>query len=268
LLAPGFMINIATIFPSLKQYFPYSIDNNESRVEGLCFKIGLDVLLAGFFVIPHSIFARPAVKAALDLGAAYRPLYTLMSAFQLHVLEIYWQPLTDPLNMVFWDTTKTNDEGEFASKGLYPLLIIYGLGYLWLVTSTFALDHTELFGLKQGIGIDLYAMLGINSEDRLVRRCHYKVVRHPIMLGFFIMFFFVPSMTFTHLFFSVACTAYSVLAVLFLEEPDLKNELGKAYEDYSNEVPAFCPFAPVCGGKKQTGPGNDDDSSDESEPGS
>ena len=49
-------------------------------------------------------------------------------------------------------------------------------------------------------------------------------------------------MTLNHLFFSVACTAYILLAVKFLEEPDMVMEHGDSYNDYKARVPMYCPF--------------------------
>lgn len=62
------------------------------------------------------------------------------------------------------------------------------------------------------------------------------------MFGFFLMLFVVPTMTVTHMVFSVACTVYIHLAVTFLEEPDLTAMHGDAYRDYIDRVPMYCPF--------------------------
>eukprot|EP00812_Abedinium_dasypus_P005692 NODE_1715_length_1077_cov_322.849315.p1 GENE.NODE_1715_length_1077_cov_322.849315~~NODE_1715_length_1077_cov_322.849315.p1 ORF type:complete len:288 (+),score=72.69 NODE_1715_length_1077_cov_322.849315:125-988(+) len=254
LWAPAFMINLCTLAPEVGPYFPFSVDFNPSVFEAttsaqdsLVLKIVIDVLLAALFVIPHSALARPAVKNALPFGAAYRPVQTLVYAATLHVLMVYWQPLIAPLNITFWDTTHTNP---------YPLLVGYLIGYLWLVSSTFAIDHFALFGIKDGTGYDLYAAVGIPTKG-FVKRLHYRLVRHPIMTGFFIMFFVVPSMTFTHLFFSVACTAYILVSVHLLEEPDLLELHPEEYTDYMNSTPAYCPFAPVCCKKNDAARGYD-----------
>ena len=89
-----------------------------------------------------------------------------------------------------------------------------------------------------------------DKVGKLVQRWHYTVVRHPIMTGFFVLFFGVPTMTANHFFFSVSCTLYIVLAVVFLEEPDLRNQHGKAYEKYAEEVPMFCPLEKLFSRKK------------------
>ncbi len=69
--------------------------------------------------------------------------------------------------------------------------------------------------------MDVMKKLGIGLPDTLCTRAHYSLVRHPIMTGFFIMFLGVPKMTYNHMFFSLSCIAYILLAVYLLEEPDL-----------------------------------------------
>ena len=111
------------------------------------------------------------------------------------------------------------------------MLPVYGSGFLWLLTSTFALDHFDLFGIKQGTGVDIMKKLGLGLNG-YCNRAHYKLCRHPIMLGFFIMFLGVPKMTYNHMFFSASCIAYILLAVYCFEEPDLCKEFGDDYLEY------------------------------------
>lgn len=246
LQATGFMINLPSMFPTLQPYFLYSIDRNDQfAVEGYWHKVLINVGLLGLFAIPHSILARQPVKDKLALGDWYRSLYVFQAALFLHVLMHFWQP---------FDGTSLYPFGGAAAT---LVLCVYFAAWLWLVSSTFAIDHFELTGLKQGLGIDVYTMIGINADEALVERFHYKIVRHPIMLGFFVMFFVVPTMTVTHLFFSLACTTYILLAVSLFEEPDLVRSLGDGYKDYQNRVPMFCPFkcgkaSSVTGGLQKT----------------
>ena len=117
---------------------------------------------------------------------------------------------------------------------------LYGFGFLWTLTATLAIDHFELFGIKDSTGVDIMAKIGL-GVDGFVSRAHYSLCRHPIMLGFFMMFTFIPKMTYNHLFFSISCIIYILIAVHFLEEPDYKKMFPRNYPHYSESVPAYCP---------------------------
>jgi protein-S-isoprenylcysteine O-methyltransferase Ste14 len=107
-----------------------------------------------------------------------------------------------------------------------------------VLLSTILISHFELFGLTQVF-------------MRLVRRqppvatfqapSLYRLVRHPIYLGFLLGFWSTPSMTAGHLLFSVATTVYVLLAIQ-LEERDLVRLFGDQYRRYRNEVGMLIPL--------------------------
>jgi protein-S-isoprenylcysteine O-methyltransferase Ste14 len=116
---------------------------------------------------------------------------------------------------------------------------VFFIGWLIVLLSTFMINHFELFGLKQ---------IFDNLKNKRTENPHfqtnlfYKVVRHPIMLGFLIAFWATPTMTVGHLVFSITTSLYIFIAVKFLEEKDLRKTLGKEYEMYQKEVPMLVPF--------------------------
>ena len=119
---------------------------------------------------------------------------------------------------------------------------LYAVGAAWLVSSTFAIDHFDLFGVKQGTGIDIYEMLGFGLTGTFSTRLHLNYCRHPIMWGFFCIFFVTPVMTLNHIFFAVNYTTYILIAVKMFEEPDLRAMFPEGYAAYEKTTPSYCPF--------------------------
>jgi hypothetical protein len=239
----AFIINLKDFAPSsLSPYLPYSIDETSVEAGGLTTSESLlrDVTLLAFFALPHTIFARPALKSSSlgqGLGNMYRSMYVLQSTIAIHLICKYWAPINFGFEKPLW----AFEDGSLLHR---LLLGTNGFGFLWTLTSTFAIDHMELFGVSQGTGTNLYKALGIAGDsERLITRCHYALCRHPIMFGFFVMFFATPVMTMNHMFFAAACTVYILGAVTLFEEPDLRKQLGTEYEVYASRVPAYCPFA-------------------------
>ena len=116
---------------------------------------------------------------------------------------------------------------------------LFALGWLLVLTGTFVINHFDLFGLRQ---VWLYARGQPCTPLPFKRHFFYRVVRHPLMLGFLIAFWATPHMSASHLLFAVATTGYILIAVKFLEERDLIAAHGDDYRRYQDEVPMLCPW--------------------------
>ena len=156
---------------------------------------------------------------------AERSTYVLFSSLLLILLFWLWQPMGG----VVWDVS-----GSIGSIILYS---IYGLGWGVLLLATFLINHFELFGLRQ-----VYNHLR-GKEDtplRFTTPFLYKYVRHPLYVGWLLIFWATPTMTVAHLVFAIATTAY-ILVAIQLEEKDLVKMHGKSYETYREQVPMLIP---------------------------
>lgn len=197
----------------------------------------INVALLSIFALQHSIMARPAFKnwwVKIIGKASERSTYILLSSLALILIFWQWKPM---INIV-WSVDNT----LFASV----IQVIFFMGWIIVLLSTFMISHFELFGLTQIVD---------NLKNKVTQAPSFKVnyfyglVRHPIMLGFIIAFWATPTMTVGHLLFSVVTTVYILVAVKFLEEKDLKKALGETYTNYQKNVPMLIPFTKLSKGK-------------------
>ncbi|WP_340159158.1 methanethiol S-methyltransferase [uncultured Hoeflea sp.] len=206
---------------------PKSIDSGTPGPVTMAVVINLALL--SVFALQHSIMARPAFKRVwtrLIPEAAERSTYILMTSVALVLIFAFWQPIPH----VIWDFSN-------SITGVTLSALFWG-GWLVVLSSTFMIDHLDLFGLKQ-----VFAHLKKREAMHpiFVKTGFYRLVRHPIMTGFLIAFWATPSMSAGHLLFACVTTGYIVIAVLHLEEKDLIASIGDDYRTYRDEVPAFVP---------------------------
>jgi protein-S-isoprenylcysteine O-methyltransferase Ste14 len=69
----------------------------------------------------------------------------------------------------------------------------------------------------------------------------YRVVQHPLYLGFVIAFSSTPLMSGGHLLFSLATTGYLFIGI-FLEERDLTDRFGEQYRSDRKRVSMLVPL--------------------------
>ena len=205
---------------------PKSIDSGPVTPFGMALLV--DLLVLGLFAIQHSVMARPEFKrwwTQIVPRSIERSTYVLLASLALIVLFSQWRALPGTV----WQVDNT-----ILAAPLYGLSL---MGWFIVLFSTFLINHFDLFGLRQ-----VYLRLRGQPHSELGFRTPllYKFIRHPIMLGFLIAFWFTPHMTVGHLLFTVMTSAYILIAVQ-LEERDLKSHFGEAYREYSKSTPRFFP---------------------------
>lgn len=206
---------------------PRSIDRSIDGTSNVTEALVVNLLLLSLFAIQHSVMARPAFKRWLGKllpAACQRSTYVLLSSLILLLLFWQWRPIPMPV----WQA------GGIAA---WLLTGIHWLGWMIVFSSTYMIDHFDLFGLRQAFS----ALRGAEMPGQSFRTpLLYKIVRHPLMLGFLLAFWATPEMTAGHLLFALANTVYILVALQF-EERDLIAEFGTTYQDYRRRVPMLVP---------------------------
>jgi methanethiol S-methyltransferase len=192
-----------------------------------------DLALLVVFAVQHSVMARPAFKrwwTRFIPEVVERSTYVLAASLALIALFVFWRPLGG----IVWHV-----EAPAAAAILYGLC---AFGFLLVLVSTFLINHFDLFGLRQ-VWLYFtgkpYRPIGFRTPGP------YRLVRHPLYVGFLFAFWATPTMSLTHLVFALATTAYILVAIQF-EEHDLVASLGESYREYRKHVPMLIPFAGAC----------------------
>jgi methanethiol S-methyltransferase len=208
-------------------FAPTSLDGPPTTSVGLALTV--DVILLALFAVQHSVMARRWFKSRwtrIVPSAIERSTYVLCATAALALLCWQWRPIGGTV----WSVE------EPAVRAL--LWIVFAAGWLQVLTMTFFINHFDLFGLRQ-VWLNLAGRPYTNLQ--FATPAPYRVVRHPLYLGFLLAFWATPTMTWAHLFFAAATTGYIVLAIQF-EETDLGREYGAAYFAYRRHVPMLLPI--------------------------
>ncbi len=206
-------------------YTPTFLDSSPKVSLGIA--LAVDFGLLALFALQHSGMARAAFKrwwTRFIPQAAERSTYVLLSSLALAGLFVYWQPIGGAI----WTL-------EGAARA--TVIGLYLFGWALLLYTTFLIDHFDLFGLKQvwrRLGNKVYRAPAFRTPAL------YKLVRHPLYIGWLVIFWAAPTMTAAHLLFAAGCTAYILIAIRW-EERDMVSAFGDTYVDYRERTPMLVP---------------------------
>lgn len=218
LYAIGFVSNLVV---------PKGIDDGPAGPIGAAIAVNAGIL--ALFVLQHTVMARPGFKrwwTRIVPESIERSTFVIAASAILIALFVFWRPLP----AVVWHV-----ETPWLRAAIHTIAF---LGWGIVFASSFMVSHWDLFGLRQ---------VAYRLADRPYRplefriRGLYRLVRHPLMLGFLIAFWFAPTMTAGHLLFAVLTTAY-ILFGTAIEERDLVAHFGERYLAYRRAVPGIVPF--------------------------
>ncbi len=198
-------------------------------IDGQGWRIAFNLGLISLFGVQHAIMARPAFKrwwTQVIPAAAERSTFVALSGILMGAIVGLWQPLPE----VIWS----------AENGALRNALLGGCAFGWayLLAATFAIDHFELFGLKQ-VWRNLKGLR--TPSPTFQARLMYRFDRHPIMTGVLIGLWSTPDLTLERLVLALGFTAYIVVGVA-VEERDLRRLHGAHYHLYAKRVRTIIPF--------------------------
>ena len=208
-------------------FVPKTIDSGP--VGSVTTAVVVDLVLMTVFALQHSIMARPAFKrmwTKVVPQALERSVYVLLASLALILLFQQWRPLP----AVVWSAP--------AGAASLAVWALFWIGWATVLSSTFLINHFDLFGLKQ---VWEYRRSGVTPPPEFRTPLFYRVVRHPLYLGFVVAFWAAPVMSVGRLMFAVVTTAY-ILVAIQLEERDLTAVFGDRYRDYRKRVSMLLPL--------------------------
>jgi protein-S-isoprenylcysteine O-methyltransferase Ste14 len=173
-----------------------------------------DLILFTIFALHHTIFARAGVKRALTALVPphlLRSVYVWIASVLLILVCLLWRPIGGEL----YDATGWRAVAHAA---------VQAAGLLLIVQSVRAIDPLELAGIRPPANTGGLQMDGV-----------YRLVRHPLYLGWILIVFGAAHMTRDRLFFAAISSLYLVLAIPW-EERSLVAAFGDEYSRYQRLV--------------------------------
>jgi protein-S-isoprenylcysteine O-methyltransferase Ste14 len=181
--------------------------------------IAINILLFSAFALHHSIFARTGIKAWIARvwpPPLERSLYVWVSSLLFLLACVFWQPVPG----VLW---RVSDPAAMAMQAGQLVALIF------ILAAARELDVLTLAGIRQVLAPAAPAPPTLDDTGP------YRLVRHPIYLGWSLLVWLAPTMNGTRFVFAATSCLYLFLAVPF-EERDLRRVFGEAYDRYARRV--------------------------------
>jgi protein-S-isoprenylcysteine O-methyltransferase Ste14 len=179
--------------------------------------IAMNTALFAAFALHHSLFARTGAKRlVVRIIPAHmeRTFYVWVASLLAIAMATMWQPVAGLLYAV-----------DGWSRA--PFWALQAAGAVLILRAARAIDAFELAGIRHA------ARRVTTAELKIVGP--FRVVRHPIYLGWVLLVFGTPTMTANRLVFAVVSTAYLILAIPW-EERSLVEGHGDRYREYQRLV--------------------------------
>jgi protein-S-isoprenylcysteine O-methyltransferase Ste14 len=175
--------------------------------------IAVNVLLFTIFALHHSILAREPVKTWLAQALPARLLrsvYVWTASLLFAITLLYWRPIGHVLYQAH----------GWQASGLYAM---QAAGLALIVSAARSIDVLELAGIRS------------EATERLVIRGAYRLVRHPLYLGWLLIVWPAPLLTGDRLLLAMISSSYLLLAMPW-EERSMARTLGGEYQRYRSRV--------------------------------
>ncbi|MBT3531122.1 MAG: hypothetical protein HOF74_10275 [Gammaproteobacteria bacterium] len=208
-------------------FMPVHIESGSAGPLGTALLINTGLML--IWTLQHTVMARPGFKEVLTTiipESIERSTYVMLSGILMIFMSLNWQTIDGSL----W-----NVEGTMLGGILF---VLYLLGWVVVVLSSFLISHFELFGLRQ---VWNHFRDQPDPDPSYTERFFYKFVRHPLQFGVLMGLWFTPNMSMTHFCLAAMMTVYIMIG-LHYEEKDLEASLGDSYSDYKTRVRKLIPI--------------------------
>lgn len=187
------------------------------RAEGALTNAVINVLLFTAFALHHSLLARTGAKrGVVSLVGPRLERSAYVWAASVIYIAVWW----------FWRDLPGHVYRHSGAIAIAHWATV-ALGFGITLMASRLIDPLDLAGVRQASQTTRDTALEVSGP--------YHLVRHPIYLGWLLIVFGGPDMTWTRLEFALISSTYLVLAIPF-EERSLVAAFGEPYRIYQRQV--------------------------------